>query len=256
MNTIRTVFLFSTTALLFIGCKRLSKKEIKENANKALTILFEKDHKKVFVSNIYKDKELGDLFLEKPNENIIQITNDKQNISVLLLDTKRNGVIYGQSQNDRKLPKLVAPLIINSPVRFSNYKIVFYDLNRDTLKGLLDLSSQNIMGIIENMSFLDNGKTLTFQTHYGEIFFLDLNSPQKAVKFIPTVHYPSQFKFDELFNLKTDGKKNLIFDAISGYKSEKDKSYVYNTFQYNLESHQVKRITNTPFYLIEELVEE
>lgn len=248
MSKLKTIITFLLTINLLFSCSNVSNQNVKENASKELIVVNENQDKTLFVSNIYNDKSLSELFLEKSDKTISQVTNDKQNISCLLFDKKRNGVIYGQSQKDSKTPKIIEPLVINSPGRFSKYKIVFYNFEKANIKTLLDLSNQDIIGVIQNMDFLDNGKTLAFQTHYGEVFFLELDNHEKAVKFIPESHLPNQFKFEDLYDLKTDRNHNLIFKARSGYKSSKDKSYVYNDFKYNIKTHKVEKISNEPFF--------
>jgi len=169
-------------------------------------------------------------------------------ISSMLFDKKRNSLIYSQSQKNDKLLKALEPVIINSPSRFSRYKIFSYNLDNNTQTELFDLKKSQLTGFVAKMGFLNRGKTLAFQTHYGEIYLLEMDNLKTAKQFVPLNHYPNQFKFDDFYNFETDEKNNIFFRARSGYKSEFDKSYVYNKFKYNIETNQITRITNTPFF--------
>lgn len=259
-NKTRNVLLIMLIAGAITNCALPAKvsaptdQHIKAQANKDLVLPFNDQGNKVFVSHIYNDKELGEVFLQVPDGNLIQISNRKQHISSLLFDNNRNSVIYGQSQEDSKLPKILEPPIINAPSRFSKYQIKFYGLNDNSTKVLLDLSQAGVVGSVANMAFLDDGSTLTFQTAYGNIYFVDLNNALhaehtiKASKFKPEVQ-AEQFLYDDFYNLKTDGKHSLIFDAISGYKSQINQTFVYNTFKYDIQTHQLDRLTNNSYTL-------
>ena len=80
---------------------------------------------------------------------ILKISERKQEISALIFDKKRNGVIYSQSQYVSKIPKMLDPFIPNLPYRFSDYKILAYNLEKQSTKVLVDLPSQNIIGVVE-----------------------------------------------------------------------------------------------------------
>ena len=89
----------------------------------------------------------------------------KQEISALIFDKKRNAVIYSQSQYVSKIPKMLDPIIPNLPYCFSDYKILAYNFEKQSTKVLVDLPSQNIIGVVIRIGFLDNGKKIAFQTH-------------------------------------------------------------------------------------------
>lgn len=219
-----------------------------KNKSSNPALLSEIDNQKVFVSHIHKDKELGELFVETTDGNITQISNKGQNISAILVDKQRQDILYAQSQNDDKIPKIIEPLIINAPGRFSQYTIFLYDIENNKTQELLHLSANDIIGTVSSMGFLHQGKTLAFQTHYGKIYLLDMDNPQKVSAFVPAENYPNQSPFDDMYDMKTDGDKHIIFDAKSGNKSDTDGTFVYNTFIYNLDTHKLEKITNNPFF--------
>lgn len=249
MKRFRIILLALLTVVFTTQCtSKISNEEIKENANQKLSITL-KNGNTVFVSNIYKDKELGEIYLKKDNDQLLKISDGKQHISCLLLNKKKNEIIYSQSQRASKVPKPLEAIIINAPSRFSDYKIIAYNIDTNTSTTLLDLSKKKIIGTISNMSFLNGGNILAFQTNYGKIHLLNLNKNNEIKAFKPE----HQFMFDDFYNLKTDGQNTLTFDTASGYKSESDQTYVYNTFKYDVKNNMLEQITNNPYYNAKEV---
>lgn len=246
MYKLKYTILFLSTILL--SCSEVSKEKIVENANNSLTIYNIDTKDKFYPSHIHSDKDRSSLFWEKPDGTILKISERKQEISALIFDKKRNAVIYSQSQYVSKIPKMLDPFIPNLPYRFSDYKILAYNLEKQSTKVLVDLPSQNIIGVVIRIGFLDNGKKIAFQTHYGDIYISEIDSPKEVVKFIPQVHFPNQLKFMGLWGMETDGNECIIFKAMSGFVSREDQTRVYNSYKYNIKTHQVIKTTNNPFF--------
>lgn len=248
INNLKFTMLLTITGTLVLSCSSVSNIDVRNHVDQKLTIENHITGHKYYVSNIYRDKELGELFWEKSEDDIFQVTDDKQNISTIILNPTGEKIYYGQSQESNKFSKALEGLVINSPYRFSDYLILSYSLKRNKKDTIFNLSEHKIVGTVQNMGLLNDENTLAFQTHYGEIYFLDLNNSTKAEKFIPEINLPDQFEFEDFYNLRTEGNDKIIFDAASGYKSNSNTSFVYNTYIYNLNSHQVSKISNNPFY--------
>ena len=153
------------------------------------------------------------MFWEKPDGTILKISERKQEISALLFDKKRNAVIYSQSQYVSMIPKILDPLLPNMPYRFSDYKILAYNLEKQSTTVLVDLPNENIIGVVIKIRFLENEKKIAFQTHYGEIYIAKIDTPKEVVKFMPQAQYPNQLKFIELMAMETDGNECILFKA-------------------------------------------
>lgn len=64
-----------------------------------------------------------------------------------------------------------------------------YNLKTGSRTNIFDLSNNNITGSVRYLSFLNEGKTLAFQTHYGKIYFLEMDNANTAIKFEPKTDY-------------------------------------------------------------------
>lgn len=233
-----------SSVLLLWSCNSKEKPEdVRKHANEAMTVSISNGDK-IFVSNVYKDKELAEVYLEKKDKQLLKLSDGKQNISSLLLSKDEDGLFFSQSQNVSSLPKPLESLVINAPSRFSHYRIMFYDFKKEKSQLVLNLSDEDIVGTVANMAFLHDGRILAFQTNYGKIYFVNLERESKVVVFDPK----HDFMYSDFYKMRTDGKSNLIFDAVSGYKSNNDRSFVYNTFKYNLDDKTIERITDHAFY--------
>jgi hypothetical protein len=51
-----------------------------------------------------------------------------------------------------------------------------------------------------------------------------------------------------LWGMETDGNECIIFKAMSGFVSREDQTRVYNSYKYNIKTHQVIKTTNNPFF--------
>ena len=244
--SIQSRILVFIVAILLVSCSE-SVDKIKNKINSELVVKSKKTNHKFYVSNIYDDEELGEVFWEKAEDEIVQISNEKQNISSLLLDESRNVLMYCQSQKSDRPSKVEKVVTINSPSGFHDYRIFTYDLNTNTKKELLNLSNHEIVGGINSLCFLEKGKILAFEAFYGRIYLMKMDNSNMIEKFELSSNQLEQLKFSEFYNLKTDGDDCLFFDAVSGYKSKTEREFVYNTFMYNIKTKEVVKVTENQY---------
>ena len=67
------------------------------------------------------------------------------------------------------------------PYRFSDYKILAYNLEKQSTTVLVDLPNENIIGVVIKIRFLENEKKIAFQTHYGEIYIAKIDTPKRLL---------------------------------------------------------------------------
>lgn len=229
---------------------------IEENASEGSSIpLGENTY---FLSSIYNDKRnskygtnqvRNELFVanKKTNE-IEQLTSSKSHISALAYSPQLALIVFAQAQAIDPIFGYIPTM--NSPGKFRDFRLFSLDLSADVKT--ISLLNPMSFSEIHRMGFDKTGKKLIFQTIYGSqsIQFLHLETHEMEEIVPDSKLFWWHPKTPTIYSIeKIDSERNEVyFNALDGYVSAEDRSFVYNMYKMNLDTKSVVKLTHHPAY--------